>query len=108
MAEELEAERRGLHRLHSVSLRVTGEVSRRQSATTLPVAIDEGERSGNIFADIGVPNAEEVLFKADLAITITDVIQRRRLSQSSAAEIVGIDQPKVSALVKFLVNGSAP
>jgi predicted XRE-type DNA-binding protein len=61
--------------------------------------------SGNIFADIGVPNAEEVLFKADLAIVITDVIQRRRLLQSLAAEIVGIDQPKVSALMSGDTRG---
>jgi predicted XRE-type DNA-binding protein len=61
--------------------------------------------TGNIFADIGFPDAEEVLFKADLAIAIGDVIRKRRLSQSSAAEIVGIDQPKVSALMSGDTRG---
>lgn len=61
--------------------------------------------SGNVFADIGLSNAEEPLFKADLAIAITGIIQRRRLSQSSAAVIVGIDQPKVSALMSGDTRG---
>lgn len=61
--------------------------------------------SGNVFADIGLPNPEELLFKADLAIAIGAIIQRRRLSQSSAAEIIGIDQPKVSALMSGDTRG---
>ena len=61
--------------------------------------------SGNIFADIGVPHAEEVLFKADLAIAVGDVIRRRRLTQGSAAAIIGIDQPKVSALMSGDTRG---
>ncbi len=60
---------------------------------------------GNVFADIGLPNADEVLFKADLAIAIGGIIARRRLAQSRAAEIVGIDQPKVSALVSGDTRG---
>jgi predicted XRE-type DNA-binding protein len=61
--------------------------------------------SGNVFADIGVPRAEEVLFKADLAIAIGDVVRRRRLTQGTAARIVGIDQPKVSALLSGDTRG---
>jgi predicted XRE-type DNA-binding protein len=61
--------------------------------------------SGNIFKDIDVPNADEVLFKVDLAIAIGDVLRRRRLTQRSAAEIARIDQPKISALLSGDIRG---
>ncbi len=56
------------------------------------------ESSGNIFADMGLPEAEEELTKAQLASHIRQVIKRRRLTQVAAATLMGIDQPKVSAL----------
>jgi predicted XRE-type DNA-binding protein len=56
--------------------------------------------SGNIFADLGFPNPEEHLAKAGLAVQIIEIIRQRRLSQSAAANILGIDQPKVSALMR--------
>jgi predicted XRE-type DNA-binding protein len=52
------------------------------------------EGSGNVFADLGFPNADELLAKAELAIRITDILRRRRLTQVQAAEILGVDQPK--------------
>jgi predicted XRE-type DNA-binding protein len=55
--------------------------------------------SGNVFADMGLPGAEEELTKAQLASHIRQVIKRRRLTQISAASLMGIDQPKVSALL---------
>ena len=54
--------------------------------------------SGNVFADLNLPQADDVLAKAELAAKIIAEIQRRRLTQSQAAAILGIDQPKVSAL----------
>lgn len=54
----------------------------------------------NIFADLGFPNPEEHLAKAKLAVQIIDIIRKRRLSQTTAADILGIDQPKVSALMR--------
>ncbi len=54
--------------------------------------------SGNVFSDLGLGNADELLVKAELAARIVDEIARRRLTQSEAATILGIDQPKVSAL----------
>jgi predicted XRE-type DNA-binding protein len=54
---------------------------------------------GNVFADIGLPEPEEELTKAQLASQIRNIIQRRRLTQASAASVMGIDQPKVSALL---------
>lgn len=55
--------------------------------------------SGNVFADLGLREPEEELTKAQLAGLVRQVIARRRLSQATAAAIMGIDQPKVSALI---------
>lgn len=53
---------------------------------------------GNVFADLGFKDAKERLVKADLALTINKIIEKRKLKQVEAAEILGINQPKVSAL----------
>ena len=55
--------------------------------------------SGNVFADMGLPEPEEELTKAQLTSHIRQVIKRRRLTQIGAAAVMGIDQPKVSALL---------
>lgn len=55
--------------------------------------------SGNVFADLGFAEPEEELTKAQLASHIRQVIQRRRLTQVAAAALMGIGQPKVSALL---------
>src|SRR5580700_3747990 len=55
--------------------------------------------SGNVFADIGVPEAEEELAKAQLASRIREIVRGSRLTQVAAAAVMGIDQPKVSALL---------
>ncbi|HEY1932534.1 MAG TPA: helix-turn-helix transcriptional regulator [Acetobacteraceae bacterium] len=55
--------------------------------------------SGNVFADMGLPDADEELTKAQLASQIREIVRRRRLTQMSAASLMGIDQPKVSALL---------
>ena len=55
--------------------------------------------SGNVFADMGLADADEELTKAQLATQIRQVIKRRRLTQVAAAAIMGVDQPKVSALL---------
>ena len=56
------------------------------------------ESSGNVFADLGYPNAEEALAKARLAQRIAAVLEQKRLTQVQAAKLLGIDQPKVSKL----------
>jgi predicted XRE-type DNA-binding protein len=61
--------------------------------------------SGNVFADIGLPNPEERLVKADLAIRITEAIRARRLTQARAAHILKIDQPKISRLLRAQLSG---
>jgi predicted XRE-type DNA-binding protein len=54
--------------------------------------------SGNVFADLNLPQADDLLAKAELAAKIIGEIQRRRMTQARAAAILGIDQPKISAL----------
>jgi predicted XRE-type DNA-binding protein len=55
--------------------------------------------SGNVFADVGVAEPEEELTKAQLASQIRDILKRRHLTQMAAASLMGVDQPKVSALL---------
>ena len=61
--------------------------------------------SGNVFADMGLPDADEALAKAEIASRICDIIERRRLTQIEAAGILGADQPKVSALMRGRLEG---
>ena len=55
--------------------------------------------SGNVFADLGFAEPEEELTKAQLASQIRQIIKRQRLTQMAAAALMGVDQPKVSALL---------
>src|SRR5436190_21656917 len=61
--------------------------------------------SCNVFKDLELPNAKERLFKAEIAESIHDIIEDRGLDQKSAAAILGIDQPKISALVNGRLSG---
>ena len=61
--------------------------------------------SGNVFADLGFADAGERQTKVRLALAINDVLKRRGLSQGKAAELLGINQPKVSALSKYRLQG---
>lgn len=61
--------------------------------------------SGNVFADLDLPDAEERLAKADLAIQIDHIIRKKRLTQEQAAKILGVSQPKVSALLHGKLAG---
>ena len=61
--------------------------------------------SGNVFADLGLPNPELALVKAELVRRIRDAIAERKLTQAKAAKLLGLDQPKVSALVRGQVEG---
>ena len=61
--------------------------------------------SGNVFFDLGLSDADQLLAKADLAIEISTVIAERGLTQAEAAELMGVDQPKVSALVRGRLDG---
>jgi predicted XRE-type DNA-binding protein len=56
------------------------------------------EGSGNVYADLGVVNPQEARAKADLAHRIVDIIEARKLTQVEAGKVLGVDQPKISAL----------
>ncbi len=61
--------------------------------------------SGNVFADIGVENPEEELTKAKLVWEIEQIIKKRKMTQAAAAKVMGINQPKVSALIRRKLEG---
>jgi predicted XRE-type DNA-binding protein len=61
--------------------------------------------SGNVFADLGHPNPKEHQTKARLVSQIADIIEERQMTQADAAEVFGIDQPKVSALLNGRFRG---
>ena len=78
-----------------------GRSSKKSSVTKPQVEAS----SGNVFADLGVANPELALAKAELVQRIREIIAARRLTQANAAELLGLDQPKVSALVRGRVEG---
>lgn len=61
--------------------------------------------SGNVFADIGIENPEEELTKAKLVSEIEQIIKSKKLTQAKAAKLMGINQPKVSALIRRKLDG---
>ena len=56
--------------------------------------------SGNVFKDLGLPNAEEHFVKAQLVFKIDALMKQRRLKQTEAAELFGIRQPDVSKMLR--------
>jgi predicted XRE-type DNA-binding protein len=74
-----------------------------KTAKSCDAAITRG--TANVFADLGYADAEERQTKLRLAFAINDVIARRRLTQAAAAEKLGINQPKVSALANYKLDG---
>lgn len=66
-------------------------------ARTRTATVERG--SGNVFADIGLPDAETHLAKAELVSRIDDIIRARKLTQAKAAAIMNLKQPDVSRLL---------
>lgn len=60
--------------------------------------------SGNVYTDFGYPNPEEAQTKAELAMAITAIIKEKKLNQQQAADLIGIDQPKVSKITRGLLS----
>ena len=58
------------------------------------IAVEKG--SGNVYRDLGYPDSKSMPVKAQLAAKIAEIVQRRALTQTRAAEILGLAQPKVS------------
>ena len=67
--------------------------------------IDMEESSGNVYADLGLPDAEEMLVKARLASSMASIIKHRHLTQLQAAEILGMPQAKISNLLRGNFRG---
>jgi len=61
--------------------------------------------SGNVFADLGLKTAAEKKTKVRLAVAINEIVAKARLSQVAAAEQLGINQPKISALANYRLEG---
>jgi len=61
--------------------------------------------SGNVFADLRIPKPEQYLAKAELAAKILKIVQRRGLTQAATGKLLGINQPKVSALLSGRLDG---
>lgn len=60
---------------------------------------------GNIFSDLGLPDADAHMLKARVVIFIKALIEQRRLSQSEAAKLMGLAQPDVSKLLRGKFEG---
>lgn len=67
------------------------------------VAVYAGSR--NVYADLGYPDADEMLVKAQLVTRIAEIIQRRGLTQVEAAKLLGLTQPKISAMLRGQFRG---
>ena len=61
--------------------------------------------SGNVFADLGLPDAEEKQTKVRLPVAINQSIEATRLSQAAAAQRLHVNQPETSALANYRLNG---
>lgn len=61
--------------------------------------------SGNMFGDLELENSDELLVKAELARKISDIIAAQNMNQTEMAKMLGIDQPKVSALLNGKLSG---
>ncbi|HEX8359727.1 MAG TPA: helix-turn-helix transcriptional regulator [Longimicrobium sp.] len=62
--------------------------------------VEVTEGSDNVFADLGLPDAESLLAKAELALQVAEAIRERKLTQQRAAELMGVSQPRVSDLLR--------
>jgi predicted XRE-type DNA-binding protein len=63
------------------------------------------EGSGNVYRDLGFPDAEEMLVKAQLVSKISEIIRSKGLTQVEAAKILGLPQPKLSGILRGRFRG---
>lgn len=67
--------------------------------------IEIHEGSGNVYADIGLPDADEMLVKAQLVTKIREIIKARGWTQQQAADVLGLTQPKLSKMLRGQFRG---
>lgn len=84
-------------------MKTTSKRPRTRKATSRREKVQTG--SGNVFTDLGFADSEERLLKAKLASKIAQLIAERRWTQSQTAERIGLDQPKVSRLLRGQLSG---
>jgi len=82
-----------------MSTKTTGNKAKRVKAERVE------RSSGNVFADLGFADSEERLLKAQLAVKIAELIERKGWTQARTAEAIGLDQPKVSHLLRGRLSG---
>lgn len=70
-------------------------------------AVNVEESSGNVFEDLGLPNADERLAKALLSREIARIIDERGLTQTAAADLLGAAQPDISNIIRGRLSGFA-
>jgi predicted XRE-type DNA-binding protein len=63
------------------------------------------ESVGNVFVDLDLPDAREGMLKVEIAHAISATIRKRALTQTAAGEIIGVDQAKVSAVLRGRLTG---
>jgi predicted XRE-type DNA-binding protein len=73
-------------------------MKKKQNSNNKEIEYEKG--SGNVFADLGFENPNDELAKADLTAKISCIIKQKRLTQKQAAEILGVDQPRISSLLR--------
>lgn len=61
--------------------------------------------SGNIFADLGLPDAEDMLLKSQIVVVLNRLIKESKLTQTAAAKLIGIGQPDLSNLLRGRIRG---
>jgi len=76
-------------------------MARRSAESSDPIT----HGTGNVFADSGFPDAAERQAKLRLAYALNQVLEERNLSQADAAKVLGVSQPKVSALRNYKLAG---
>src|SRR5205085_4174792 len=80
-----------------------GVIAMKKKRVVRGIPVEQG--SGNVYADLGYRDSESMLVKAQLVAKIAEIVQRRALTQARTAEILGLTQPKVSALLKGRFRG---
>jgi predicted XRE-type DNA-binding protein len=72
---------------------------------TIPDHIEITAGSGNVFADVGIPNPEVRLLKAELSLAVRHLIEERHITQKEAARLLNTEQPRISDILHGRVRG---
>jgi predicted XRE-type DNA-binding protein len=83
--------------------RKTTKVRRLEKSSSKRETIEPS--SGNVFADLGLPDAEELLAKAELAIQIARLLDQKGWTETEVAQQLGLDRPNVSDLLRGRLSG---